>query len=176
MKELIVELKAKVEDHTYLREKLLELGASYRGIFNQIDTYFKALSGRLKIRVTEGEKDAQIVYYERSDVPSVKTSHIILVKAHPKENVMDMFKKIFRIHIVVDKIREIFMLNGTQIHLDRVTNLGFFIEFERPTRNESHEIHKSKEILDILMRRLNISEERLESFSYSDLLSRKVTS
>ncbi len=67
----------------------------------------------------------------------------------------------------MDKEREIYVLEGTQIHLDNVQNLGTYIEFERKITDAS----RDREVLEELMKKLQIQEEDLIQGSYSDLLN-----
>jgi adenylate cyclase class IV len=50
----MVELKARVDEHNFLRKKLVALGAEYMGTFQQSDQYFMVPEGRLKLRTVEG--------------------------------------------------------------------------------------------------------------------------
>ena len=50
LKHKMVELKARVDDHDFLRKKLSTLGAIYVGTFQQTDLYFEVPEGRLKLR------------------------------------------------------------------------------------------------------------------------------
>jgi len=167
---LLVELKARIRDVDEVRDRLLRLGARYVGKFHQTDTYFKVLEGRLKIRENEGQDHVDIVYYDRPDIPEIKKSHVLLVRAQPPETAEKLLAQLFQIKVVVSKIREIYTLEGTRVHLDFLTELGTFIEFERPTKNEASEIRKSKSILTNLCKKLCIEKEQVEALSYSDLL------
>ncbi len=169
----LVELKAKIEDIEKMRKELLSLGAHYVGKYHQKDTYFETPRGRLKIRETKEKETIDIVFYERQDIPDIKESKILLVQAKPSEIAKELLAKLFTVKIVVDKIREIYKLNKTQVHLDIVTKLGTFIEFEHPTNDKIIEIKKSKIMLEEYCNKLGIKREQLEALSYSDLLYEK---
>jgi predicted adenylyl cyclase CyaB len=72
--------------------------------------------------------------------------------------------------IVIEKVREIYQYQGTQIHLDTVKKLGKFIEFERQTADDPKSIEKDQQILEKLMEKLEINPSNLETLSYSDLV------
>jgi predicted adenylyl cyclase CyaB len=74
--------------------------------------------------------------------------------------------KVLKKRVVVDKVREIYLYRGVQIHLDRVERLGTFIEFERKTRDAE----KDRDSLRELMGELALDLGSLVSLSYSDLL------
>lgn len=169
----LVELKAKIKDIETVRKELLSLGVQYVGKFHQKDTYYNTSKGRLKIRETEGKETVDIVFYERQNVPDIKESKILLVQTEPPKIAKKLLSKLFAVKIVVDKIREIYKLNETQVHLDIVSKLGTFIEFEHPTNNKRSQIEKSKIMLEEYCNKLGIKREQLEALSYSDLLYEK---
>lgn len=173
MKKLLLELKARLNKLESVRNKLLLLGAQYVGSFHQIDTYFQVCKGRLKIREIEGQVNADIIFYERSNIPKIKKSYTLLVQVQPADTAKELLAIFFPTKVVVDKIREIYILEKTRIHLDQVAYLGTFIEFEQPTLDETNEINKNKSFLSALCRKLDIKKEDLESFSYADLLLEK---
>ncbi len=65
------------------------------------------------------------------------------------------------------------MHQRTQIHLDTVDSLGFYVEFERKTPNTLKEIERNTQLLEKLMETLEINPENLEKLSYSDLVNLK---
>ena len=71
----------------------------------------------------------------------------------------------------MEKVREIFLYEEIQIHLDRVQGLGIFIEFERKISNNL-KIDEIKLGLLQLMRMLEIPKTSLESRSYSDMFEK----
>lgn len=70
---------------------------------------------------------------------------------------------------IVSKIRRLFIFEGVRIHLDRVENLGDFIEFE-DVAAEGADPRVFAELLDVLRRAFGIRDEDLLRESYSDLL------
>jgi predicted adenylyl cyclase CyaB len=173
MKTLLVELKAKMNDLEKIKERLSQLGTQHVGKFHQIDTYFRVSQGRLKIRETEGQDSADIVFYERPNTSKIKKSQVLLLQAQPPREAKELLSKFFAKGVVVDKIREIYVLGKTRIHLDQVTQLGAFIEFELPTTNEKNEIEKSRSLLAELCAKLDVKKEDLEALSYSDFCLEK---
>ena len=162
----LVEIKAKVEDLAQVRERLRELGARHLGTFRQIDTYFEVPEGRLKLRETSGERLAELVYYEREDVPGPKKSNVYIVRLEKPRAFKEVLCKVLRMKVVVKKIREVYIYRGTRIHLDRVEGLGAFIEFEKKTLD----VEGDREFLKELMSELALDPSSLISLSYSDLL------
>ena len=64
LKHRMVELKARVGDHDFLRKSLSALGAERVGTFRQTDSYFRVPEGRLKLREVEDGGTAELIYYE----------------------------------------------------------------------------------------------------------------
>ncbi|TET27167.1 MAG: class IV adenylate cyclase [Candidatus Bathyarchaeum sp.] len=166
----MVELKARVGDHEFLRKKLSALGAEYTGTFQQSDLYFKVPEGRLKLREVENNGTVELIYYERENIAGPKSDDAFILKVQEPEDLKKILKKILTPLIVIEKVREIYQYQGTQIHLDTVKKLGKFIEFERQTADDPKSIEKDQQILEKLMEKLEINPSNLETLSYSDLV------
>ena len=173
----MVELKARVGDHEFLRTKLSALGAEYTGTFQQSDLYFKVPEGRLKLREVENNGTAELIYYERENIAGPKSDDAFILKVQEPEDLKKILKKILTPLIVIEKVREIYQYQGTavssnypyiQVHLDTVKNLGKFVELEMETSEKTQE--KDKEILYNFANELGIEEKQLVELSYSDLL------
>ncbi len=165
----MVELKARVDDHDFLRKILSALGAKHAGTFQQTDSYFKVPEGRLKLREVKDDSVAELIYYERENIEGPKSDDAFILRVQEPEELKKILKKILTPLIVVEKVREIYRYAGTQIHLDTVKKLGKFIEFERQTTDNPKSVEKDRLILEKLMENLKINSNNLESLSYSDL-------
>lgn len=166
----LVELKAKVDDLDFLRGKLTDIKARHIGTFRQIDIYFGIPKGRLKLRETEGDHRAELVYYERENIAKPKRSNVFILKIEEPVHLKSLLEKALKTMATVDKTREIYEYQGTKIHLDRVKTLGSFVEFERETSTNRRVIRKNQQVLEELMEKLEISPESLRKPSYSDLI------
>jgi len=171
-KHKMVELKARVDDHDFLRKILSALGAKHAGTFQQTDSYFKVPEGRLKLREVKDDSVAELIYYERENVEGPKSDDAFILRVQEPEELKKILKKILTPLIVVEKVREIYRYEGTQIHLDTVKKLGKFVEFERQTSDDPKSIKKDRLILEKLMEKLKIAPNNLVSLSYSDLLEK----
>jgi adenylate cyclase class 2 len=163
----MVELKARVDEHNFLRKKLVALGAEYMGTFQQSDQYFMVPEGRLKLRTVEGNNKAELIYYERENIAGPKSDEAFILRVHKLDDLKNALQKILAPLIVIEKSREIYLYKEIQIHFDTVKKLGKFIEFEKQTSDEN--IRKDRRILEALMQKLEISLNNLETLSYSDL-------
>jgi len=166
----LVELKAKVEDLDVVREKLTSLGAQHLGTFRQIDVYFEVPKGRLKLREVEDNNKAELIYYQRENIAEPKRSDVFILKVQEPAFLKTLLGRLLKIRATVEKVREIYRYQGTQIHLDRVNKLGTFLEFERETSASAQAIRNNRRALGKLMEKLGISSESLEELSYSDLI------
>lgn len=165
----MVELKAKVDDLIVLRKKLNLLGAKYIGTFQQIDQYFKVPEGRFKFREVKGTDNLELIYYEREDIAGPKKDYAFILKTQDAKELKTILKMILTPLVIIEKVREIYHYEGTQIHLDSVMNLGEFVEFERLTSKDSNSTEKDNKVLEKLMRNLDITTDNLEALSYSEL-------
>jgi len=123
----------------------------------------------VKIRETSESDVVELVYYEREDIPKPKTSKVYILRFEKSVGITDLLQKILKVKTVVEKLREVYFYKGTRIHLDKVKDLGFFVEFERRVTDQKAD---RRELLN-LMEELNLDENQLVSLSYSDLLGKK---
>jgi len=174
----LVELKAKVDDLDVVKRKLTSLGAHYMGTFRQNDVYFNVPEGRLKLREVEGSKEAELVYYERENIVGPKRSDVFIMKIQEPAVFKILLEKLLKTRAIVEKVREIYQYQGTllaskrryvKIHLDKVKELGMFVEFEMKTSDQT--VERDRQILWNLMDELGIKPEQLERLSYVDLIS-----
>jgi adenylate cyclase class 2 len=163
----LVELKARYEDLGKARALLS--GAERVGRFRQVDTYFSLGDRRLKLRSVEGQKEGELVYYERPDAGGVKESLVLLAELPDAAEVLDILRRAFPVKAEVRKTREIYRFQGVQIHLDSVRGLGKFIEFEKVVSGES-ERASGRTQLESLVAYFQIDPDDLMASSYSDLL------
>ena len=76
MRVINVEIKARCADPEQVRAVLRQRNASFAGLDRQVDTYFRAPQGRLKLR--EGNIENALIYYHRPNQAGPKTSDVLL--------------------------------------------------------------------------------------------------
>lgn len=167
---ILVELKAKVQNLQVIRNKLTAVGAKHVGVFHQIDIYFHVPKGRLKLREIEGSEKPQLIYYERMNAAGPRKSVVFIIEIQDPKRFETLLHKILKIRATVEKTREIYRYKGTQIHLDVVQQLGTFIEFERSVSSTAQAIERGRRVLKRLMETFEIRLENLENWSYGDLV------
>lgn len=162
-----LELKAKCGCLDSVRRQLIDFKAEFRETVEQIDTYFNVPKGRLKLRKINGS-EAYLVYYERGNSAGSRYSTYQLWNVTYQAGFMEILTTVLGVKVIVEKQRELWLFGDTRIHLDRVMNLGAFVELETVIRNQTEreawmEHQSVKEAIGIMERDL-IAE------SYSDLL------
>lgn len=161
-----IEIKAHCPDPENAAAILSGLNAEHKGADHQIDTYFKVGEGRLKLR--EGNIENNLIYYKRSNQAGPKRSDVILYPAGKDPGMKKILGEVLGILVVVDKHRDIYFIGNVKFHIDKVKDLGDFIEIEAIGENgeESALDMQCKHYMELL----NIPDDRLLSVSYSDLL------
>ena len=162
-----VEIKARCENQKFIRDILKSKGARFAGIDNQTDIYFKSNTGRLKLR--KGNIEKSLVYYERENIKGIKPSEFILYKTQDVPALEKILRKSLSVLIEVHKTREMYFIENIKFNIDRVQKLGNFIEIEAMTEKEE-EINQLKKIVFDYMKLFKITDNDLQSLSYSDLL------
>jgi len=171
MEQVNFEIKARCSNHDYIRKILKENHLKFIGVDNQIDTYFKVSNGRLKLR--EGNIENLLIYYERENKAGPKQSNVILMPTVLKGDVLkEILTKSLDVLVVVNKKREIYSMNNVKFHLDKVLDLGNFVEIEASGRNESFGMileEQCKRYMELF----KIKESDLIVGSYSDMMLAK---
>lgn len=73
---------------------------------------------------------------------------------------------------IVKKIRRLFIVDQTRIHVDEVEGLGNFMELE-VTLTPDQSVEEGEKIAVSLMKALGVDKEDLISGAYTDLLKNK---
>ncbi|MFT4605013.1 MAG: adenylate cyclase class 2 [Rhodothermales bacterium] len=165
---LNVEIKARCADHAPLRDALEGLGARCVGTDHQIDTYFPAKSGRLKLR--EGNIENSLIHYDRPNQEGPKKSEVTLARVPADAGLGAVLRAGLEPLVVVDKTREIWFADNVKLHLDRVEGLGQFVEIEAidsdGTIGEEHLLKQCRDFMELFA----IAADDLIDHSYSDMV------
>ncbi|MBI4116344.1 class IV adenylate cyclase [Candidatus Pacearchaeota archaeon] len=165
-----IEIKTKCENPEAIKLILRENGAEYHGRDHQIDTYFKTKTGRLKFR--NGNIENRLVYYERENIEGPKQSDVILLEK-PDSELIGILIKSLGILAVVEKTREIYLINNVRFHVDEVNGLGNFVEIEAIDYNGDLGKNKLLEQCNYYLQLLKINGKGLIRNSYGDMLLEK---
>jgi adenylate cyclase, class 2 len=170
LRHLNVEFKARCADLDASRETLRRLGATGPTIDHQIDTYFVVPHGRLKLR--EGTVERALIHYQREDSAGPKRSEVTLFPVGEDSHALkEALSGSLGVQAVVDKHREIWWLDNVKLHLDRVIDLGTFVEVEAIAREGLLEDDLRAQC-ERLLAALGVRTVDLISVSYCDLSNR----
>jgi homotetrameric cytidine deaminase len=123
-----VELKARDHDPERTLAAALGHGAVDQGVLSQVDTYFAAREGRLKLREEAGA--ATLIAYARADEAAARTSAYHLVAVPDPAALKAALDDALGTVVVVQKRRRLLLWEGVRIHLDAVEGLGTWLELE----------------------------------------------
>lgn len=165
---LNIEIKARCSHQDRIRQILSDKGADFRGTDHQIDTYFQVPHGRLKLR--QGSIENNLIHYDRPDQAGPKASEVHLYACQDSDALKATLTAALDTKVVVDKQREIYFIDNVKFHLDRVDQLGTFVEIEAIDSDGSIGRGKLNEQCDYYLNLFNIQEEDLLQNSYSDML------
>ena len=166
-----IEIKARVGDLDSIRERVLKIKHEFLGCDIQVDTYFKTTSGRMKLRESS-LSGPYLILYLRNDLSGPKSSIYQTLAVENAQGVKNLLSQMLGIHTVVKKEREIYIYENVRIHLDRVKNLGTFLEFEAVLNDEYHDRTAEKKKVYQLMETLGVTEDNLVSKSYENLIQK----
>lgn len=162
-----IELKARDPDPDGSLRAALALGATDEGWLHQTDTYFRVPNGRLKLR--EESPQAHLIAYNRVDQAAARESRYRIVPVSDPEELKQALTETLGVRVVVEKVRRLLLWHAARIHLDKVRDLGTFIEIEAvadPTSDLSIERRHASELEEALA----IIPGRIVASSYSDEL------
>lgn len=165
-----LELKAIDPDPAATLTAVLELGAEDRGTLVQRDTYFHAVTGRLKLREAPPEP-AELIGYARPDRSDPVVSAYEIAPVFDPEAVTAVLAQTLGVRVVVEKARRLLMWRDVRIHLDRVAGLGDFVEVEALATSPGGPAAQEPKVAE-LRRALAIADERLVALGYADLVQR----
>lgn len=167
MKHINIEIKARSTRNDKIRSILKSENADFRGTDHQVDTYFRVPDGRLKLR--QGNIENSLIFYRRENTSDPKESDVSLYRAKEINDLKQVLENALGVLVKVDKQREIYFIDNVKFHLDKVKDLGEFVEIEA--------IGKQEEERETLLAQCNyylqlfeINKDDLVSVSYSDML------
>jgi predicted adenylyl cyclase CyaB len=168
-----IELKVVIDNPNQVQKILHKIGAKLKEHLYQVDTYFNCKEGRLKTREIN-HKNFQLIFYNRPNTENSKISDYKIIKLNKQElkEQKSYLEKNKGIKIKVIKKRELWIYKNTRIHLDKVNNLGNFLELETVVKNQ-----KTLQQLIIehgqIIKLLGLVDYPVIGQSYSDLLLNK---
>jgi predicted adenylyl cyclase CyaB len=163
-----IEFKARLQDAAFAHATATRLSGVPPEILHQTDFFFSCHDGRLKLRMF-GQGVGELIFYQRVDSAGPRRSDYQIARTGDAEVLLAILHRTLQCVGKVSKIRTVYLVGQTRIHIDQVEGLGDFVEVEvvlRPDQSdrEGHQI--AKEFLN----EFRIPEEQLLSKAYIDLL------
>jgi predicted adenylyl cyclase CyaB len=165
-----IEIKACVGDFERLQRLAAQLSDTPCQTIPQEDTFFNCSYGRLKLRELDPHR-GQLIYYQRQDVTGPKHSEYKIFNTENPSGLKLILAEAFGIRGVISKVRYLYLVGQTRIHLDDVKGLGKFMELEvvlQPGQTDA----EGQAVAQNLMTVLGISDKDLIDFAYIDLIER----
>jgi adenylate cyclase class 2 len=166
-----LEVKAIDADPEATLAAALELGAQDHGMLRQRDTYFHAVQGRLKLREAPPQP-AELIAYARAELAGPKISLYRIVPVADHVALIDALGDSLGVRVIVEKVRRLLLWRNVRIHLDRVADLGDFVEIEAVAASPGG-LEVERDRVEELRSALGIGDESLVPVGYADLLIRR---
>jgi adenylate cyclase class IV len=166
-----IEIKAHVENVEALAVKAAALADTGPIEIAQDDTFFRCDSGRLKLRAFSNGT-GELIYYRRANQRGPKESFYLLSPTSAPDSLRDSLSLAYGQVGRVIKQRVLFLVGRTRIHLDKVEQLGHFLELEvvladdEPSDVGVREAHE-------LMENFDVKPHQLIDEAYVDLLAQR---
>jgi adenylate cyclase class 2 len=162
-----VELKARDRDPEATLAAALAHGAVDQGVLTQIDTYFAAREGRLKLREEGGA--GTLIAYARADEAMARISAYHLVAVPDPAALKSALDDALGTVVVVEKFRRLLLWQDVRIHLDAVEGLGTWLELEAVASADSDLAEEHRKVAE-LRAVLKIDDEDVVATGYAAML------
>lgn len=166
-----IEIKARCDDFERARSRVIALGGRHHAVLEQEDVYFVVARGRLKLRKM-AEAGSYLIFYRRNNAIGPRQSTYERYDTDHALTLEKLLTAAFGVRVIVNKHREVYLIDNVRVHFDRVEGLGNFLEFEAVLEpGMSVEAESAK--LEAFMQHLEIEPDALIAGSYADLLAEK---
>ena len=163
-----IEIKARLTSLSDVESRTARLAQQGPRLILQEDFFFNIPQGRLKLRKFDAAH-GELIYYEREDTLEPKESFYLRSATAEPDALVETLTAALGLRGVVRKQRTLYLVGQTRVHLDRVENLGDFLELEvvlEPDQNPE----AGAQVAQALMHSLGIPPEALVRGAYIDLL------
>ena len=122
---------------------------SYQWSAEQNDIYFRVPRGRLKLRL-QIDTSPELIFYQRPDSKECRESVYDIYFPSNADLLKQILEKTLGVKSVIHKKRSLFMFRNVRIHLDQVTELGNFMEFESVIDDKTDEETARRNLQDLM--------------------------
>jgi predicted adenylyl cyclase CyaB len=163
-----IEIKARARDFNMIRSRAEKLSDTPVEVIPQVDTFFSIDKGRLKLRELD-PSHAQLIYYERPDQGGPKRSDYHIFETGDPINLKTTLSLALGTRGIVRKVRYLYLVGQTRVHLDDVEGLGQFMELEVVLDTSQSDLD-GQAIAENLMSQLGIDKSDLLEGAYMDMI------
>lgn len=166
-----IEIKAYIECIEALTSKAAALADEGPIEILQDDTFFRCEAGRLKLRVFS-ETLGELIFYKRSNQAVPKESFYIRSQTTEPASLRETLSLAYGQAGRVRKNRTLYLVGRTRVHIDKVENLGHFLELE-VVLAEGESSQSGIDVAHHLMAQLGVESSQLIEGAYVDLIAEK---
>lgn len=175
-----VEIKARITDKKEAFEKIIELGGVYSHSEKQHDIYFngdntdfRKTDEALRIRqIPDGDDFKKILTYKGPKLGGeTKTRKEVEVEIKDTDSMAEILVNLgYKPSAIVDKVRRVFKYGDYTITIDKLNQLGYFMEIESVI-DDNEDITIVEEKIKDIFKKLDIT-SGFENLSYLELLEK----
>jgi adenylate cyclase class IV len=166
-----IEIKARLESVDAMRSKAAALADHGPIELLQDDTFFTCERGRLNPRALSASA-GQLIFYQRANQTGPKESFFLMAPTSSPDTLREALSLAYGQAGHVRKHRTLYRVGRTRVHLDRVEELGHFLELE-VVLAEGEQAGSGVEEAHKLMAALGIAPTQLIEGAYVELLAQK---
>lgn len=170
-----IEIKAFLKHRAAALATAARLSGSGPEIILQEDIFFRCDGARLKLRIFAPDR-GELIRYERDNVADARCSRYSIARTADPQVLLDILTQALGVTGTVKKIRTLYLVGQTRIHIDQVQGLGDFLELEvvlGTAQCSAQDEAEGRRIAVELLREFGIGPEELIAEAYVDLLARK---
>jgi predicted adenylyl cyclase CyaB len=164
-----IEIKARLCDPAAAEAIAIRLCDFGPELIHQEDVFFHAEAVRLKLRIFTPDC-GELIRYERADTADARLSQYAIAATSNPQALLEILSKLLGVAGVVKKDRTLYLMGQTRVHIDRVEDLGDFLELEVVLR-PGQSADEGKVIAEALLIEFGIGADQLIGEAYIDLLS-----
>ncbi len=112
-----IEIKASLDNISSCIDTAKSLSGSDPEVIKQEDYFFSCENGRLKLRIFSSGK-GELIFYNRKNDSGPKTSEYFISETNEPNRLLHVLEKSYGIRGVVKKIRQLFLIGNTRVHID----------------------------------------------------------
>ncbi|QUY45950.1 class IV adenylate cyclase (plasmid) [Acaryochloris sp. 'Moss Beach'] len=163
-----IEIKARIHNIETITKLVAQFADQGPIEIVQDDTFFQCENGRLKLR-SLSKTEGKLIFYRRQDQPGPKESFYLISPTSSPDSLREALTLAYGQAGRVRKVRTLFLVGRTRVHLDKVEGLGHFLELE-VILAEGELPETGIEEAHLLMDKLGIEQSQLIDRAYVDLL------